>query len=137
MWALNMGMLLGERHTQEGMPVEFVTPYYGGNQNLAAQKGLFSHWISPRLSFADLAQSVGKGPEEIEIVERICLKEKIVGTYERQKRKVTHNLIKEFQMPSSEAPALRRLLCESGYTTSRVFPSYNGVVDQMLNDPTD
>lgn len=128
-WCINMDIIASERRHVDGAPLQFVTPYYQGNPNLAAQRGLFTHWSISLTTWKERMKTFPNIGEEI--VDRRPLDELLGEKFMRRGMEVTHNIFRKFTLSVAHAPELRRLLRLSNYGPARVFPGYSGVVDQL------
>lgn len=123
-WGLNkdqieMAKLIGD----EIIPLHYITPHYAGNKNITAQKGLFT-LVTEKIIYTSIDK-----PDRIPLDEKIkpYIDERIYnGRNEPIFIKIT--------LPKSEAPSLFNLLTLSGYGTSRLFPGYDGVAKQLLEN---
>lgn len=126
-WALNKEYLSFLRPTINRINVEFITPHYTGNPNLAAQQGLFTHWPIAIPSSQSTVKNFLSG-RSASLVDRRPLDELI----EEQWRSASEqNIFKKFVLPCSEASAGCRILERLRYSTARIFPGYGGVAKEI------
>ncbi len=128
-WCLHMAVLLDDKHSVGGAPIEFVTPYYGGNPNLSAQAGVFTHWRIKLPNVVNLLQ--GGQYVESRLHER-SLDDLLLETFSASGRQITHNIFIKFRLPKARATEVRKLLRDAGYAESRLFPGYAGVAKEIL-----
>lgn len=146
LWLFQVGNL-GEvaDHTNTMIPLRIITPPYSGNPNLAAQRGLFTHWIQ-------ILTTKKVGNNEVKIVEsradcrsldaiiydwlfeteRECSVSFLV---DGERASLFQNMLifQKYTLPSSEARQASHLLAQLGYDHSRLFPGFYGVVKDILH----
>lgn len=105
-------------HLGTRAPLEFVTPPYNGNKNLAAQSGVFTH-------VPVIMQ--GERPSELD---RRCLSELMATMFGRFPP--PNPLLCKHRLGWEHRAKLRVELEEVGYGAARVFPGYYGVAKQMM-----
>lgn len=130
-WCLDRWALAGETvlPLRSGMgQVEFVTPYYGGNPNLAAQQGLFTHWVTPIGSRYDEMQWFSN-PEGL--VDRRALDVLLAERFGKGPS-FRRSVIIKILLNRSQAPVLQKILVGNGYGASRIFPGYSGVAMEVM-----
>jgi len=125
-WAINKEYLSMIKNTVSRVNVEFITPHYSGNPNLSAQKGLFTLWPLLRPSKAEEFQRSYK--QGYVAVDRSPLDKLVLSS----PMGAGVQVFKKFVLPCSEAIRGCGILDKLGYDTSRVFPGYGGVVEQLL-----
>lgn len=96
--------------------IRMITPHYYGNKNAQAQSGVFVTYV-------------GDDYELSTPLDRIVFEE-YRKTRLYQLGQTTH-LMRKIVVPASEVESLRQSLHNLGYQHSRLFPGYNGVVEQM------
>ena len=132
-------------HTNTMIPLRIVTPPYSGNSNLAAQRGLFTHWIQ-KLTTKKVGNNEVKIMESradcrsldtivydwlIE-TEREC-SVSFLADGERVPLFQNMLIFQKYTLPSSEARQTLHLLAQLGYDHSRLFPGFYGVVKDILH----
>ncbi len=130
-WALNKDRLSFLKSTVDAVNIDFIVPHYADNPNLNAQKGLFTHWSIDILSLDNKMKSHFKH-EAPPLVNRIPLDQLVMQNYTGDEN--SPPLFIKITMPCTEAEEGCRLLDRLGYDTSRVFPGYSGVANQILNN---
>lgn len=103
-------------------PLKFVTPPYKGNPNLAAQQGLFTHWISQPGGINSL---VNEAPHIGSQVDK-CLETLIEAFLKELNVPDVNNMLLKVTLDNSESEKVARYLREIGYGPSRLFPGYEG-----------
>lgn len=110
-------------------PLSFSQPHYEGNPNLAAQKGLFTHW---RSMLDNISSLVGKERNNsFQVLDRRSLEEQVFEYCMGRHKGAPGNLFKKLTLPRSETLALARLLRKLNYGPARIFPGYAGVALEM------
>jgi len=108
LWQMRIGPLLDASIDQQ---LRIVRPPYAGNPNLAAQRGVFTHWemkVRGDAPATELAMPLD------ELLEASVTSER------------ARSAIVEHRLRLSEAATLLRLLDRAGYGASRCFPGYDG-----------
>jgi hypothetical protein len=131
-WALNKDYISFLLPTVASVGIEFITPHYSINPNINAQKGLFTLCPVNMLSFMDNARNVLNGGNG-QLVDRRPLDEFIVSTAKDRGK----TYMKKFILPPAEAQKGLAILEKLGYSTSRIFPGYDGVAKQILERKRD
>lgn len=129
-WAINKEHLCFLKPTTSRINVDFITPHYAGNPNLCAQKGLFTHWQIDQISMREQIEINMQGGN-MPLVNRKSLDELIENNLSGDDQQ---NIFKKFTLPCSEAKKGCQLLIKMGYGPARLFPGYQGVADQVLNN---
>ena len=109
------------------IPLRVFIPIYADNPNTKAQKGVLTTWIINLTNLYNLGKWKSVYPEEdrdtekflIHYLEGISPKE-AVGT-----------ILFKFDLPYTEINKSISILLDHNYYTSRIFPSYYGVVNQI------
>jgi hypothetical protein len=130
-WALNTRLMGAVISLDENFPLTMVTPHYSGNPNLAAQKGLFTHWATNLPSFLEAtSQAVGSIAP---VVDRRPL-DKLVGDYFSEAAfEVPNPVFVKMVLPRTQVRDLARHLRAFGYGPARLFPGYGGIFEEMLD----
>lgn len=127
-WALDISNIMSNKKL--GSKLKIITPPYKFNPNLHAQKGVFTHWA---IKFDELLVENPKAKNSISIsdffpidadVNRKPLNELITEVTD-QKRFI------KYILPSKKAHEGLKLLNHLGYNKSRLFPGYQGIVEQI------
>lgn len=123
-WGLNATSIGTLDSGSPDFPLKLITPHYGGNPNLAAQSGLFTHWAHEVPSPEAIASGKIKA---LPPVDRrpldVVLKDYLSTLF---KGGVPPMFIK-WTLPASETLELARLLRDFGYGPGKLFPGYEGV----------
>ncbi|EAB9447311.1 FRG domain-containing protein [Salmonella enterica subsp. diarizonae] len=125
-WALNKDHISFLHPTVNRINVEFITPHYFSNPNINAQKGIFTLCPVEKLSLREETKLMAEG--KVQLVNRIPLDEFILS--EAKDERVT--FMKKFIIPIENYKDGLRILERMGYSTSRLFPGYDGVAKQIL-----
>jgi len=127
-WALDLKPLT-EPIVAE-LPLKLVQPVYHGNDNLTAQKGLFTLWqTKKKVEFedkhmkADMKTKVNRKPLDQLLLNLRIMKDKIDSPY-----------LYAFVLPNDSARDIYRHIKSMGYDASRIYPGYTGVMKSMLHD---
>ncbi|WP_085631280.1 FRG domain-containing protein [Pseudomonas sp. R16(2017)] len=124
-WAFNT-MMMGTLTARDlNCPLNMVTPHYGGNPNLAAQKGLFTHWAKN----IPLVEDFSTYP----VVDRRPLDELIQGYLAEKKLSVCQPIFIKMLLPDRQVPSLAVCLRDLGYGPAKMFPGYSGVAAELLD----
>lgn len=130
-WGLNTVTVGLFETVKKDFPLKLVTPHYSGNPNLAAQKGLFSHWAT---SVPGLDNISSRELSALPLVDRrpldVLLAEYLKGTVNAVSR-----LFVKLVLPNSQALELANLLRKFGYGPSKLFPGYEGVAMELKERP--
>lgn len=121
-WCLNARKIADEVNFEPNFPIKIVTPPYFDNQNLSAQKGLFTH-IETELS-AELLKNnmkVDRRPLNV-FASDLPSKSGLSG----------NDFMLKIIIPNKFALNAYELLEKHGYGEARIYPGYNGVVKQVM-----
>lgn len=129
-WAINKEYLSFLKGTVNEVNIDFITPHYAGNPNLSAQKGLFTSWPVERLDFFSEANNMFNG--NTILVDRRPLDELIKSNLTCLDDGV--DIFKRFTLPCKEARKGCNILKKMSYGSARIFPGYQGVADQILQN---
>ena len=108
-------------------PLKLVTPPYDGNPNLAAQHGLFTHWVSQPGSIKSLSSSA---PFHMNCADQ-GLEKQIEGFFSSLQFTGIENIFIKVTLANSEAEKVASYLRDQGYGPSRLFPGYSGVTHEI------
>lgn len=106
-----------------------IHPPYAGNPNLAAQRGVFTHFANPLRDARQTSYDVQNGAEIY--VDRTTLDE-YVDSRMSDDLKSGVRVFTKITLPASMSAQLRATLKRFGYSPSRMFPGYGGVAEEML-----
>lgn len=127
-WAFNVKQFqIINKEINNQIPLRVFIPIYADNPNTKAQKGVLTTWIINLTNLYNLGKWKSVYPEEdrdtekflIHYLEGISPKE-AVGT-----------ILFKFDLPYTEINKSISILLDHNYYTSRIFPSYYGVVNQI------
>ena len=127
-WTFNVKQFqLINKGINNQIPLRVFVPMYTDNPNTKAQKGVLTTWIINLTNLYNLGKWKSIYPEEdrdtekflIHYLEGISPKD-AVGT-----------ILFKFDLPYSEITKSISILLDHNYYTSRIFPSYDGVVRQI------
>jgi hypothetical protein len=124
-WALNSYLMGGIIAGDRDCPFSMVTPHYGGNPNLAAQKGLFTHWATDMPNFHSLKDAV--------LVDRRPLDELVRQYFIDRKISVGLPVFIKMVLSSEKSKELAMHLRNFGYGPAKIFPGYAGVAAAMTD----
>lgn len=128
-WSINKEYLSFLKGTTSEINVDFITPHYAGNPNLNAQKGLFTSWSDVWLD--GMTQAKLYLDNQYHIVNRKPLDELILDNL---KTEDNIEIFRKYTLPCSEAKKGYKILIKMGYGPARIFPGYQGVADQILQN---
>ena len=128
LWALDLKPVT-EPEVRD-LPLKLVQPIYHGNDNLTAQKGLFTLWQSKKKvdlkgehMVADMKTKVNRKPLDELLLNLRIMKDKIESPY-----------LYGFVLPKNSARDIYKHIKCLGYDASRIYPGYTGVMKSMLHD---
>lgn len=122
-WCLNAGKIADEVNFDAQFPVKIITPPYFDNENLSAQKGLFTH-IETDISAVKLLR-------DNLVVDRRPLDKFVAGLPSNSLQSDKDFMIK-LVMPCNIALQAYDLLESHGYGEARIYPGYDGIVRQVM-----
>ncbi|MBS0878999.1 FRG domain-containing protein [Pantoea sp. JGM49] len=122
-WCLNTNLLTEPYLEADECPIKFVTPPYYDNPNLNSQKGIFTH--TPTKIQSTVANAIGTPVNRTPLDKFLAEKLKGYGRRDEVLRKVT--------LPCSEAKTAYYHLNNHGYSSSKIFPGFDGVVKELLD----
>lgn len=108
-------------------PLKFVTPPYEGNPNLAAQQGLFTHWISQLGSINSLLNTSPRTADRSDQ----GLEAQIEAFFTTLNFSGIDHMLLKLTLANTEAEKVARYLRELGYGPSRLFPGYEGATREI------
>lgn len=125
-WCLNKNLVTSPLFTYLQPNIRFVTPPYFDNPNLNAQKGLFTHIpVTPKMpNGIDMGTLVDRRPLDV-ILKSYFDDLPFEISEEPFFIKVT--------FPSELARVTFIALEDHGYGTSKIFPGYGGIAQQILD----
>jgi hypothetical protein len=130
-WALNTMVMGSIMAHDKNFPFAMVTPHYSGNPNLAAQKGLFTHWAVELPSFLEATKKAADSTAVV--VDRRPLDVLIENYLASSVFEVGQPVFIKMVLPRTKALDLARHLRALGYGPARLFPGYGGVFEEMLD----
>ena len=129
-WALNANYIQFLQPTTSRIPLKFVVPPYHDNPNLNAQKGVLSYWEVDVPSHMEQAKELQKGI--VRLTDRSpldVLLQAYCDAYPGKNEDLV--LLYKLEIPVQESIAVYNYLNNLGYTASKLFPGYDGVVKDM------
>lgn len=123
-WALNIDVVMA-KPTQ--MPLKLVQPQYYSNDNLAAQKGMFTFWetykpamINSETGMPDVKFKTDRRSLDVQLTEflQFC-------------KTPAKEFMYRITIPQDAAKEIYAFVEHSGYNASSIFPGYDGVVRFM------
>jgi hypothetical protein len=129
LWALDRSVLFAD--IKNIIPLEIVRPRYFGNDNLSAQKGLFTCWLVKKpLNKNKNGQTI---PDLSILTNRVSLDKQIADFLEEHKvKKKTY--IYHFTIPQNTAIELYEYAKQNHCDASSMFPGYGGVARCIEED---
>lgn len=131
-WGLKESEISVVEYYAQDLPLKLVTPHYYGNPNLAAQKGLFTHWAHSIPGVDSLASDEVR---KLPCVDRrpldVLLEKYVVGVKEVD----ANGFFVKLVLPKSQSFQLARLLRDFGYGPAKLFPGYEGVAMELKERP--
>lgn len=106
-------------------PLKLVTPPYDGNPNLAAQQGLFTHWVSQPGSIKSLGSPMSV------LCEAQGLEKQIEGFFRSLNFAGIDHILLKVTLANTEAEKVAGYLRELGYGPSMLFPGYEGATREI------
>lgn len=131
-WGLNartVGML---ESIGTSFPLKLVNTHYGGNPNLAAQSGLFTHWASKVPGINSIASGAIK---ELPHVDRRPLDALLEEFLNGWTNNVSENMFVKLTLPKSQSIELACHLRGFNYGPAKIFPGYEGVAMELKERP--
>jgi len=108
-------------------PLKFVTPPYEGNPNLAAQQGLFTHWVSQP---GNIRSILSPTPHNVVQAEP-GLEKQIEQFFTSLNFTGIDNMILKITLANTEAEKVARYIRDLGYGPSKLFPGYEGATREI------
>lgn len=133
LWAFNIKkfQIINNSLKKNKIPMEVFIPAYDKNQNTKAQKGVLTTWILNLRNIYQLGKFSDPYPEEDRDTEKFLLYF-LEGISPREH---VGKILFKFTFPYTEIFKSLKILEDSNYYTSRIYPSYDGVVQQILEKP--
>lgn len=128
-WALNMSVLYADK--KFGIPLKIVRPRYFGNDNLAAQKGLFSFWQVKKPLKKD---KDGQTIPDLSILRDENSLDRQISDYLEEHMVNEKPYIYHFTIPQGEAIQLYEYAQRNHCDASTLFPGYSGVAKCVEED---
>lgn len=127
LWLLNTEHFEMYRKTEAQQPLVFIRPAYARNENLTAQKGLFTLWPLEKDLF-NLHQEIDRTP----------INEKIINSY----TKINNNpqfytngkVMYKIRVKKELAETILWQLETNGYNTAAIYPGMDGIVQQIEHE---
>jgi len=110
-------------------PLVFSQPHYDGNPNLAAQRGLFTHWKTKLDSVATLVQK--EKTHSFQVLDYRPLEQQVMNYCVGAHEDCPPGVFRKLVLPRSEVLDLARLLRAMRYGPARIFPGYGGVAKEL------
>lgn len=129
LWALDMSVLFADK--KFGIPLKIVRPRYFGNDNLAAQKGLFTYWQVKKPLKKD---KQGQTIPDLSVLRNMDSLDKQISDYLEGQRVKKNVYIYHFTIPQGEAIQLYEYAQRNHCDASTLFPGYNGVAKCVEED---
>lgn len=118
-------------------PLQLYRPEYNKNPNLAAQKGLFTFWITNIDENIDLRSFEERLIEKLESCEVGCTINDVscydLGNFKRLYLNSNEKLFYKFVIPGNLKRDILTYLYLEDYSEEFLFPGYYGVVDAIKN----
>ena len=128
-WALNAFHLEFIKDTDNinNIPIQFILPRYVNNPNLAAQKGFFTLWQVDVPNDDSPQVPLDRTPLDQ------CI-ENYVREHESELGNVLNRVLYKICIPAKYAADIYEYLLVSGYSSARLFPGYQGVVEELYDN---
>lgn len=123
-WCLNYSNLSNKSLSNGFEQLRFIIPPYFGNPNLNAQKGLFTHWRNTKET------SISTNAFIPLRVDRRSLDEQLKKIFEE--KNIKDKVFQKVTLPCHKSEEAYEALKKFGYSTSKIFPGYKGVADELL-----
>ena len=128
LWALNLAPLLYS--SVSGLPLKLVQPQYYGNNNLIAQKGLFTLWQVTKTVktengriLIDIKTPINRKP-----LDQLLLESRII------QGDISMPYLYCFRLPMDSAKEIYKHIRTLGYDASRIYPGYEGAARSLMHD---
>lgn len=128
-WMFCQTELVSLELTQSSCPLVFTQPHYDGNPNLAAQRGLFTHWKTKLDSPITLPEK--ERLRTFQVLDYRSLDEQIHSYFKDIDKGCPPGVFKKLILPRSEMVELAHLLRAMRYGPARIFPGYEGVAKEL------
>lgn len=127
-WGLNSTSIGTFNLVDKDFPLKLVTPHYSGNPNLAAQKGLFTHWSQFVPGLDDMSEGEIKA---LPAVDRRPLNDLLREWAAQHFGGSLPNIFVKWVLPAKEVAKLASFLRDFGYGPGKIFPGYEGVAMEI------
>ena len=128
-WALDTSIILADK--KMAIPLKFVRPRYFLNDNLAAQKGLFTYWqVDKPLKIDENGQTT----PDLSIIRNTDPLDKLIVDYLENNQVEEKVYLYHITLPSCTAPDLYEYAKKNHCDASFLFPGYDGVVRCIEED---
>lgn len=128
-WGLCQAKLKTLECRDDKWPLVFSQPHYDGNPNLAAQKGLFTHWRTPLDNISTLVDK--EGTSSFRVLDKRSLDEQMAHYLDDNGMGLPEGVFTKITLPQAEVPKLAWLLRRMSYGPARIYPGYKGVALEM------
>ena len=118
-WALDTGVVMTK---PAQMPLHIVQPQYHNNDNLCAQKGIFTFWESENPGMPLNTEKPDFGPQ----TDRRTL-DKQLDSYLKEIGAPEKPYLYRITIPQDAAYGIYTHIEKRGYNASTIFPGYDGV----------
>lgn len=131
-WCLNKFDIQLREQTSGQTPLKFYTPHHENNKNIIGQKGLFTYWATPTFDTMEMLQQKAKSGDNFKpYIDRTPIDERLKEFI--KKEPLRRNIFKRVTLNKSETVRAFDCLRELGYTNSKIFPGYSGVVKEVMD----
>jgi hypothetical protein len=128
-WALDTSIILADK--KMAIPLKFVRPRYFFNDNLAAQKGLFTYWqVKKPLKIDENGQTT----PDLSIIRNTDPLDKLIVDYLENNQVEEKVYLYHITLPSCTAPDIYKYAKKNNCDASFLFPGYDGVVRCIEED---
>lgn len=118
-WALDIDVVMAK---PTKMPLHIIQPRYHNNDNLRAQKGMFTFWETTYPGLVDKNGKPNIGPK----TDRRSL-DVLLDLYLRKIKSPAKHYLYRITMPQDAAYSIYSFVERMGYNASTLFPGYDGV----------
>ena len=128
LWALNLQPIMEPGVSD--LPLKLVQPIYYGNDNLTAQKGMFTLWqVKKNVEFKD-------GHLVVDVKTKVNCKplDQLLIDLRIRHEKISSPYLYGIMLPVDSAKEIYKHINSIGYDASRIYPGYKGVVKTLLHD---
>lgn len=130
LWALDRKKIELNNVSKNLKSLKIISPPYGGNENLRAQKGILTYWKGESLVMSDgkISSTVQTNRDPLD--QLIYSNASENATFQR----IPSVLLYKFLIPIHEAKNLFLALQKLSYNAAKLFPGFDGISKSMTED---